>query len=294
MATTARIPAPLRMRVDASVVGRFAPSPWRIVHLGQSAIVLGHAAPGPDTSGLAILTTAGAGVMPGGASLPASEFARLRAGVAAAGSARVELEGWTTAAGATVETVDLALECRGIAPTAIGALRSALDAIGPPEETGPAEETGPPSALLSPDPFRRLASRLARQAVAGDVRPALLHALVGAGPGTTPSGDDVIVGAMAGLRACGLADAATSLGRRVLPLLPATTTASGHYLRAAADGRFGEHVHELIDSLETGRPAAAVIARASRWGATSGVDLLFGLVAVLAIAAGRRATEEAA
>jgi hypothetical protein len=126
------------------------------------------------------------------------------------------------------------------------------------------------------------------------VRPALLHALVGAGPGTTPSGDDVIVGAMAGLRACGLADAATSLGRRVLPLLPATTTASGHYLRAAADGRFGEHVHELNDSLETGRPAAAVIARASRWGATSGVDLLFGLVAVLAIAAGRRATEEAA
>jgi hypothetical protein len=288
MATTARIPAPLRMRVDASVVGRFAPSPWRIVHLGQSAIVLGHAAPGPDTSGLAILTTAEAGVMPGGASLPASEFARLRAGVAAAGSARVELEGWTTAAGATVETVDLALECRGIAPTAIGALRSALDAIVSPEETGP------PSALLSPDPFRRLASRLARQAVAGDVRPALLHALVGAGPGTTPSGDDVIVGAMAGLRACGLADAATSLGRRVLPLLPATTTASGHYLRAAADGRFGEHVHELIDSLETGRPAAAVIARASRWGATSGVDLLFGLVAVLAIAAGRRATEEAA
>jgi hypothetical protein len=288
MATTARIPAPLRMRVDASVVGRFAPSPWRIVHLGQSAIVLGHAAPGPDTSGLAILTTAEAGVMPGGASLPASEFARLRAGVAAAGSARVELEGWTTAAGATVETVDLALECRGIAPTAIGALRSALDAIVTPEETGP------PSALLSPDPFRRLASRLARQAVAGDVRPALLHALVGAGPGTTPSGDDVIVGAMAGLRACGLADAATSLGRRVLPLLPATTTASGHYLRAAADGRFGEHVHELIDSLETGRPAAAVIARASRWGATSGVDLLFGLVAVLAIAAGRRATEEAA
>ncbi len=233
-----------------------------------------------DGGALVILTTAGAGVMPGGASLDAPEFARLRALLARNRSDLVDLAAWNAPSAA--EAVDLSLGERAIPAPAAHALLGALDAL-------------PPSpALPSPDPLRRLAPRLAGQALAGDVDGELLRGLVGAGPGTTPSGDDVIVGVLAGLQAAGRARAARTLARRALRLLPATTAASGHYLSAAADARFGEHVHELVAALSAGRPPARTIGLAARWGATSGIDLLFGLAAALSATAGGAAIGEAA
>ncbi len=105
--------------------------------------------------------------------------------------------------------------------------------------------------------------------------------LIGAGPGTTPTGDDMVVGSLAALAVLGRADAASALSATVAPRLAETTTTSRHYLAAAASGRFAEHVHHLLDGFVDGMPARTIIATASTWGASSGVDLLIGMTATL-------------
>ena len=85
--------------------------------------------------------------------------------------------------------------------------------------------------------------------------PDRLRRLIGAGPGSTPAGDDVVVGVLAALRATGRDDAAAAIGRASCRLLDRTTSASRMYLSAAADGRFAERVHELVRGLGDARAA---------------------------------------
>lgn len=217
---------------------------------------------------MVIVTADDAGAMPGGASLPEAEFLRLCTFITAHNrSACFDFDTWNRLSPHSIDAVDLALSGVRIDPAAVGSLHRALASIAPSR------------AVVAPEPLRRLAPRLAQEALTGEVSPKLLGAIVGAGPGTTPTGDDVVVGVLAGLRARGASAAADALGAHVLPLIAQTTAASRHYLRAAIDGRFGEHIHEAVGSLVIGRPAAHTIERAARWGATSGIDLLFGLTA---------------
>jgi len=116
----------------------------------------------------------------------------------------------------------------------------------------------------------------------GDV----LAKVVGRGPGATPSGDDVIVGALAVLTSphSGMAGAraAESLGRSLLPLLPTTTDVSGHLLRQAASGLFCRDVHELVSALigaPSPRELGEMVRRVIDMGATSGADICEGLLA---------------
>jgi len=116
----------------------------------------------------------------------------------------------------------------------------------------------------------------------GDV----LAKVVGRGPGATPSGDDVIVGALAVLTCphSGMAGAraAESLGRSLLPLLPTTTDVSGHLLRQAASGLFCRDVHELVCALigaPSPRELGEMVRRVIDTGATSGADACEGLLA---------------
>jgi hypothetical protein len=147
---------------------------------------------------------------------------------------------------------------------------------------------------MNPGPLRRQAPAIALHALCGVVPAEALRRMVGAGPGTTPSGDDIIVGVLAALNSLGLRENAAALSRQVAPLLSTTTVASRHYLKAAARGRFGEHVHQILDSLAAGAPAERTIGEAGRWGATSGVDLLIGLVSTLATFVNNRSSESAA
>lgn len=110
--------------------------------------------------------------------------------------------------------------------------------------------------------------------------------VVGRGPGATPSGDDVIVGALAVLSCphSGVtgARAAASLGRAFLPLLPTTTDLSAHLLRQAARGLFGRDVQELVAVLiEPLSPQALgdKVRRVLAMGATSGADVCEGILA---------------
>lgn len=236
---------------------------------------------GESASAQLIVTIETAGVMPGGLCLGTAEFRRVRDALSVVGSGLVDLSAWD-AGGTIVEPVDLVVGELATPAMTVHSLVTALSALSPTH------------TLVSPEPLRQRAPRLARDAAAGRVETGALRALVGAGPGTTPSGDDIIVGTLAGLRASGRAEEATMLAAQLLPLLGATTSAGAHYLRAAADGRFGEHVHELLAAIGVGASASRTIDIASRWGATSGIDLLVGLAATLSAARERGRLQEAA
>jgi hypothetical protein len=125
----------------------------------------------------------------------------------------------------------------------------------------------------------------------------ILTHVVGRGPGATPSGDDVLVGALAVLTCPHAgrtgATAAASLRRALLPLLPTTTDVSGHLLRQATNGLFGRDLHELVSALlvgqafslpKNGRLEACPtfedkIRRVLQTGATSGADMCEGVLA---------------
>ncbi|CAN5525624.1 hypothetical protein BH20CHL7_BH20CHL7_17300 [soil metagenome] len=110
--------------------------------------------------------------------------------------------------------------------------------------------------------------------------------LIGLGPGLTPSGDDALAGVEAALHAVGH-PVAGFLQAGTDDLETRTTTVSAAMLRHAASGDAAERVHRLLGALlsgpDEGLPDA--IQAAVRWGATSGSDLLAGVVLALDAAA---------
>lgn len=127
----------------------------------------------------------------------------------------------------------------------------------------------------------------------GDVATASRAAtsLIGLGPGLTPSGDDLLVGLLAGLEATGhplLAVMATTIASQARG---GTTSVGASALRNAARGQFSERLHDVLVAVASpdaaGLPRA--IERAMAYGSTSGADTLVGLFAALdAAAAGAR------
>lgn len=226
----------------------------------------------PDGTLLPV-TSAAHGLVPGGISLPCD--ADHRALVALAGrSASLDLAAWGPLLGATRPT-DLTVAPGPVDLTAARALAAA--ALAP-------TSAGPVDVAMDPGPSRRRARALVRAGVEGDL-PAvrlLLHILVGTGPGSTPSGDDVVVGVLAGLdrRADAAARRASSAVRATLPdLLHRTTSVSRHDLAAAADGEVAERVHELLAATAHASRVPGAVTAARAWGATSGLDLAAGVAA---------------
>ena len=114
---------------------------------------------------------------------------------------------------------------------------------------------------------------------------AAVHGLIGLGPGLTPSGDDLLIGALALLRACGETGMHADLAQAITNAPPALTSPlSGRYLRAAANGHVGEHLHNAAASAAAGELDAA-IASLRGVGHCSGWDMLAGIgVALRAVA----------
>jgi len=108
---------------------------------------------------------------------------------------------------------------------------------------------------------------------------AAARTLIGLGPGLTPSGDDVLAGVEAALRALRhpvagfLAGALDDIGDR-------TTSVSAALLRHAADGEFAERIATVVAALLSGseRDLPDALDRSVAWGATSGSDTLFGIL----------------
>lgn len=109
-----------------------------------------------------------------------------------------------------------------------------------------------------------------------------LRALIGSGPGATPSGDDALVGLLAVLHRVWLPERSNGPLSRLRALVPRfidrTTVISAHYLSLGLAGHFGEHLTDLVDGYAGGAgDDSARVARVGEVGATSGRDTLVGV-----------------
>lgn len=104
--------------------------------------------------------------------------------------------------------------------------------------------------------------------------------LVGLGTGLTPSGDDILCGALAAAHAWGDGDALAQLWVAIAPRLSATTTLSAQFLADAREGDVAAELRDLLVGLSrsTWRPAYDTLVRV---GHTSGADLAHGVLLFL-------------
>ena len=276
-----RVSPPRRLIVEAGRAAWWDRTSLVVCHVGGSAVLL------EAPSQVHLVADHERGLVPDGALLPELvDFTAFReAAILALGSQRpLDLTTWTGIHPARVTRRSLGLTALIPSPQAVQALADCL-----------VHADAPPAAGINPAPLRRLAPVLAHAARSGqherDPHPlnGLLLRLVGAGPGATPTGDDVLVGMLAGFHALagsgadpGAAPAAEAIAREVTPLVHRTAAASGQELRAAAEGRFCSRVQHLVAGACDPVLAARAAAAAAHWGATSGIDLLHGLVAALA------------
>lgn len=120
----------------------------------------------------------------------------------------------------------------------------------------------------------------------------LVPALLGAGPGLTPSGDDLLAGVFLALHRLQRADLADSLWQVLEPHLEQRTNSiSAAHLRMAALGQCSESVLSLLECVFSGSgchqsddvqaSATNIQSQANRIGASSGWDTLAGMSLVL-------------
>lgn len=104
--------------------------------------------------------------------------------------------------------------------------------------------------------------------------------LIGLGPGATPSGDDLLVGLTAGLAVTDHPLASAFAGGVARDARGLTTSVAESYLLHAGRLEFSERVHSVALAILDGPEAElpGVVSAALAWGATSGADLLVGLL----------------
>ncbi len=111
-----------------------------------------------------------------------------------------------------------------------------------------------------------------------------LRALIGLGPGLTPSGDDLLGGALVALHLLGRPDLAEALWHGISGAIETGTNAiSRAHLAAAARGLGGAALHAILNDLLTGKRdiLTARLAAVDRIGHTSGWDALAGATIAL-------------
>lgn len=228
---------------------------------------------------------------PGLLVVDASNIPRTAVGTAVAvNGGRVSIRGWS------IDLSDVSLGSCAVVlvtdPTVAdpARCRSLLARVAAPGSfvAGSPTDGGAPSAFEAALRRRLLEGATRFQAaVAGPERQFadVTRGLVGLGIGLTPSGDDYLVGALALLHHLG-DPLAGRLGHAVVHRLASdpdcTTEVSAHFLRAAAAGRFHQHIAQaaravLTSSADLDTTFRQVVAI----GSTSGTDALFGLVDTL-------------
>ena len=124
--------------------------------------------------------------------------------------------------------------------------------------------------------------------------PRAVESLVGLGPGLTPSGDDLLGGALIALRALGWPRVADTLGCWLLPRARARTHAISYaHLACAAGGEGAAALHDTLATLcSPGAPGLGECVDALRTlGHSSGWDGMAGMALVASVAAASRSPE---
>jgi hypothetical protein len=259
---------PPGLRRDRALAGRADVDALHVVYVGQAAAVLA------TRSGTLVPVTAGpACLAPGGIGVPdrvalAPVLARWSE-LAGTPAPAINLQAWHAAATA------VELRIPAVDRTDVTAAQVAELDRGLPDPSLRAEGFDPG------DRAEELV-RLVRAAHAGQLG-ACVAATVGAGMGTTPAGDDVICGVLAGLDLLGFEGAHKRLGAAAATRLAYTTRSSRHLLAAAAAGRYTEGLIGLAAALVSASAPAVRTALAvlRRWGASSGLDQATGLAAAI-------------
>jgi hypothetical protein len=111
--------------------------------------------------------------------------------------------------------------------------------------------------------------------------------LIGLGPGATPSGDDVLVGLSAGLAVTGHPRASAFAAAVALAARGLTTSVGECYLFHAGRLEFSQRVQDAATAILTGPKAeiGRAVTAALAWGASSGADLLVGLLVGIQVGA---------
>ena len=108
-------------------------------------------------------------------------------------------------------------------------------------------------------------------------------ALLGLGPGLTPSGDDFLGGMLIGLNVCGEKSIQKQLYTQIESLLYSTGPLSSAHLRAAAHGEGSHSLHQILNTLLEGNDSQLKVGidAINQIGHTSGWDALAGISVVL-------------
>ena len=112
--------------------------------------------------------------------------------------------------------------------------------------------------------------------------------MIGLGPGVTPSGDDLLIGFLAGLWSVAGGNPTQvafihSFGNKLLHVAEQTNEISRTYLYHAAQGQFSSSLSTLAESIATGIQVEGATRNTMRVGHSSGMDSVTGMLIGLAI-----------
>ena len=112
--------------------------------------------------------------------------------------------------------------------------------------------------------------------------------MIGLGPGVTPSGDDILIGFLAGLWSMAGQNQPQlsfirSFGNEIIKISKQTSEVSRTYLYHAAQGQFSSSLSTLAGAVTTGSGVEHATQEAMRVGHSSGMDSVTGLLVGLCV-----------
>ena len=112
--------------------------------------------------------------------------------------------------------------------------------------------------------------------------------MIGLGPGVTPSGDDILIGFLAGLWSKAgenqtMLAFIRSFGQELMRCAMQTNEISRTYLYHATQGQFSSSLSRLAEAIAKGDPVEKALEEAMRIGHSSGMDSVTGLLIGLCV-----------
>jgi hypothetical protein len=147
-------------------------------------------------------------------------------------------------------------------------------------------DTGSPLSQRMSRPVMGLIAAVEQFDMKGSIHAA--EKMIGLGPGVTPSGDDILIGFLAGLWSMAGSNQTQlsfirSFGNEIIQIAKQTSEISRTYLYHAAQGQFSSSLSYLAKAIGTGNRIEQATQEAMRVGHSSGMDSVTGLLVGLCV-----------